>query len=353
MVVRHESAGSQVVFHELTEVGAGGHGLAQHLSGRDVGEVIVVLKARRLGPLAGTRCAEQNQMQESSPIVKSRISICNQYPKVSQVHVCTVHSDHRRPAPSGWICDRWRRRFSRRAGPFAMLAVAEGADSLAHQWRDDCEPHFPHPDRGAPAGGPGLGQLIERLVDIEPLSYVAYRALSRIEVDGRLDEPSWQRVPWTGEFIDIEGADEAPAPPLRTRAKMIWDDDYFYVAADIEEPQLWASVTERDDFIYHDNDFEVFIDPDGDTHEYYEYEINAFGTSWDLFLVKPYRDGGPFMSAWDIKGMKKAVQVWGTVNDPRDEDEGWTVELAFRGRFSRSAPTGRLPPGTATSGASI
>ena len=176
---------------------------------------------------------------------------------------------------------------------------------------------------------PAWAQLIERLLDTEPLSYVAYRALSRIEVDGRLDEPSWQRVPWTGEFIDIEGADEASAPPLRTRAKMIWDDDYFYVAADIEEPQLWASVTERDDFIYHDNDFEVFIDPDGDTHEYYEYEINAFGTSWDLFLVKPYRDGGPFMSAWDIKGMKKAVQVWGTVNDPRDEDEGWTVELAF------------------------
>ena len=39
-------------------------------------------------------------------------------------------------------------------------------------------------------------------------------------------------------------------------------------------------------------DFEVFIDPKGETHNYYEFEMNALNTSWDLMLDKPYMDQG-------------------------------------------------------------
>ena len=56
---------------------------------------------------------------------------------------------------------------------------------------------------------------------------------------------------------------------------MLWDDQFFYVGAELEEPHVWATLTERDSVIFHDNDFEVFIDPDGDTHLYYELEMNA------------------------------------------------------------------------------
>ena len=82
-------------------------------------------------------------------------------------------------------------------------------------------------------------------------------------------------------------------------AKMLWDDDYFYIGAYIEEPNVWATLTKRDSIIFQDNDFEIFIDPDGDSHNYYELEMNALNTVWDLFLVKPYRDGGPALHAWD------------------------------------------------------
>ena len=74
------------------------------------------------------------------------------------------------------------------------------------------------------------------------------------------------------------------APALPTRVKMLWDDTFFYVGAELEEPHVWATLTEHDSVIFHDNDFEVFIDPDGDNHEYYEFEINALSTFWDLFL---------------------------------------------------------------------
>ncbi len=146
--------------------------------------------------------------------------------------------------------------------------------------------------------------------------------------DGRLTEGAWREVPWTEDFTDIEG-DARPKPTYRTRAKMLWDDEYFYIAAEMEEPHVWATLTEHDSVIFQDPDFEVFLDPDGDNHSYYEIEINALGTVWDLRLVKPYRDGGPALNSWHVPGLKKAVHVSGTLNDPSDTDTGWTVEMAL------------------------
>jgi hypothetical protein len=176
-----------------------------------------------------------------------------------------------------------------------------------------------------------------------PLHYIACRPVGKIAIDGKLDEPSWQRAEWTEYFVDIEG-DGSPLPRFKTRAKMLWDDTYFYVAADMEEPHVWATLTARDTTIYHDNDFEVYIDPDGDTHEYYEFEINAFGAESDLLLLKPYRDGGLSVNSWNIKGLKSAVQVWGSIGNPLDTDAGWSVELAFPWAVLKECANRPTPP---------
>ena len=120
-----------------------------------------------------------------------------------------------------------------------------------------------------------------------------------------------------------------PPPRFQTRARMLWDDTYLYVGALLEEPHVWGTLTQHDSVIFHDNDFEIFIDPDGDNHEYYEIEINALNTEWDLFLKKPYRDGGPAINEWEIPGLKTAVHVSGTLNDPSDSDRSWSVEFAI------------------------
>jgi len=125
---------------------------------------------------------------------------------------------------------------------------------------------------------------------------------------------------------------------------MLWDAGYFYVGAELDEPDLWATLTTRDSVIFHDNDFEVFIDPDGDTHNYYELELNALKTVWDLFLVRPYRDGGPPLNAWDIAGLEVGVDVRGTLNRPGDRDEGWTVEMAMPWKVLAEAAPGHRAP---------
>jgi len=162
-------------------------------------------------------------------------------------------------------------------------------------------------------------------------------------IDGALGDAAWRGVPWSDLFVDIEG-DRRPAPALRTRMKLAWDDRYLYVAGILEEPHVWATLTERDAVIFHDDDFEIFIDPDGDRNAYYELEINALGTVWDLFLVRPYRDGGPALHGWDIAGLRSAVAVDGTLNDPADVDRGWSVELAMPWTALSEAAPGRRAP---------
>ena len=81
--------------------------------------------------------------------------------------------------------------------------------------------------------------------------------------------------------------------------------------------------------IFHEHDFEVFVDPDGDGLHYFEFEINARNTGWDLYLDKPYKDKGKADNGWEIPGLRTAVALRGTLHDPRDRDGGWTVEMAF------------------------
>ncbi|MDH5398769.1 MAG: carbohydrate-binding family 9-like protein, partial [Cyclobacteriaceae bacterium] len=151
-------------------------------------------------------------------------------------------------------------------------------------------------------------------IPFQPEKYECLLASSEIVIDGKMEEEAWEKAQWTKTFTDIEGPSK-PKPRFDTRVKMLWDSNYFYIAAQLEEPHVWGKLKQRDTILFHDNDFEVFIDPDGDTHQYYEIEINTLGTLFDLMLVKPYRDGGPAIISWDAPLMHSAVHIDGTLND--------------------------------------
>lgn len=174
--------------------------------------------------------------------------------------------------------------------------------------------------------------------------YECPRATGPVPQDGRLDHAVWQTAPWTDDFVDIEG-DAKPAPRFRTRVKMLWDDEHFYVAAEMEEPHVWATLTEHDSVIFQDNDFEVFIDPDSDTEQYFEFEINALNTTWDLYLPKRYSHGGSADNGWEAYA-QTSVHVNGTLNDPSDEDQGWSCVIAFPWANFGEAAGMPLPPRT-------
>ena len=187
--------------------------------------------------------------------------------------------------------------------------------------------------------------------------YNAYKVSSPPNIDGRLDEAIWKIAPTSARFRDLVSGKKTIHD---TRAAVLWDDDYLYVAYWIEEPDVKASLTERDALIYQDNDAEFFI---AGKDAYYEFEINSFGTIYEVFFIwqesesfkngvynsmpefskdqpgrrpfngvgyKPHPRGGRIgFWKWDFPGLKSAVHVDGTVNNDTDRDRGWTVELAL------------------------
>jgi len=162
---------------------------------------------------------------------------------------------------------------------------------------------------------------------LPPRGYVAYKAQRPLVIDGEPDE-MWDSAPWSKTFNDIEG-DRKPTPRFKTRMKMLWDDTYLYVFAEMEEPHVWGYQEKREATIFHENDFEMFIKPSALTPQYGEFEMNTCGTPWDLFFMRPYRSGADYMVSWDMREMKIGVHVDGTINHSADTDTGWSVELAF------------------------
>lgn len=162
----------------------------------------------------------------------------------------------------------------------------------------------------------------------EPKSYVCYRTSEPLNIDGMPAEQAWSKAEWTDLFIDIEGETKSK-PAQNTRVKMLWDNDYLYILAELEEENIWAYLEKHDEVVYYDNDFEIFIDPDNDAKNYFEYEVNAKGTVFDLFLPHPYRHSSYALHNWDFKGIKQAIKIDGTLNDGSDKDSKWSIELAI------------------------
>ena len=169
------------------------------------------------------------------------------------------------------------------------------------------------------------------IVDIKndiiiPKDYVVYKTSNVITIDGKPDETDWKNAHFTNQFIDIEGV---KIPNQNTKVKMLWDNDFLYVYAKLEEKHIWGDITKRDAVIFYNNDFEVFISPSNDTNNYGEIEVNALNTVWDLVLNKPYNVGGKPKNSWNLNTLKSAVFIKGTLNNPDDIDEYWAVEMAI------------------------
>jgi hypothetical protein len=209
--------------------------------------------------------------------------------------------------------------------------------------------------------------------------YIARRISESIEIDGNIDKPIWRTAKWSERFVDMTSG----VPGLfDTRTALLWTDAHLYIAFWAEEPMVEARLLERDSLIFQENDLEVFIDG-GDC--YYELEVNAANTIYEVFFVwrDAYKRGGKFdlpqfdihdsrtytfagnddrseanfwrgthprgvrwaFTGFDLPGLKTAVRVDGTLNDNRDIDRGWSLEISIPWTsLSMLAGNRALPP---------
>jgi glucose/arabinose dehydrogenase len=147
-----------------------------------------------------------------------------------------------------------------------------------------------------------------------------------IKIDGKGDDEAWKHAQVIDHFYLPWLGDKARPAKTKTKAKLLWDREYLYFFADMEDTDLYADVTEHDGETWDNDVFELFFKPADDKPGYYEFQINAAGTIMDMFL--PRRGAGGY------KRFKKdgdfhidaKVHLRGTLNKWQDKDQGWSVE---------------------------
>jgi hypothetical protein len=153
--------------------------------------------------------------------------------------------------------------------------------------------------------------------------YVVHRAGGPIQIDGVLAESAWDRAERAGPLVRSLDGKRASAA---TEARLLWDDEALYVAFLCEDPNVSGAFFGDDEKLYTSNVVEIFLDASGDGSRYDEIEVAPTNALFDASFSGGPRQGMDL--SWSSHA-RHAVHVDGTLNDSRDVDRGWTVELAI------------------------
>lgn len=165
-------------------------------------------------------------------------------------------------------------------------------------------------------------------LDFAKRSYTtsSVEGMEPIKIDGNLDDPSWNVVPWTSGFVEFEPDNNTP-PTQQTRMKIVYDDKNLYVAFRCMEPNpamIVQRMGRRDEF---PGDWvELNIDSYNDDRTAFSFTISASGVKGDEFIS----NNGKFDPSWNpIWYLKTSI-----------DEQGWIAEVRIplsQLRFS-SAP---------------
>ncbi len=146
-------------------------------------------------------------------------------------------------------------------------------------------------------------------------------------VDGRLDDEAWSAAAWSSYLTPLSDRDSL-AEEAQVRYHMLADDEALYIGVIVQDEHITAVVTADHMRLYEtDPTIEIFLDPRADGHRYYELQLNALATRWELVLTQPYREGGRAIDPYTLPDLEHAVHIAGSINDESDIDDYWSVEL--------------------------
>jgi len=156
----------------------------------------------------------------------------------------------------------------------------------------------------------------------EQVRYVALPAVEAVVIDGRLDEPVWQRAEPITEFVQKDPEQGQPIS-YPTVVRVAYDDKALYVAAICYQPREAVRVQNlKRDFSYQENDlFGVVIDGFMDKRNAVTFQTTPYGSQRDMEVI----DGSEFNTDWDARWSVKT----------RIEDDHWTAEMAIPWRNLR------------------
>ena len=159
-----------------------------------------------------------------------------------------------------------------------------------------------------------------------PTAFECRFAETPIAIDGTADEAAWKNAEVIDAFHLAWLGDKARMARTSTKARLLWDREYLYFFAEMEDSDLFADVKEHDGNTWDNDVFELFFQPDRTKPGYYEFQVNAAGTKFDCFF--PKRDFTNFEKQKKLGDfhIDAKVKLRGTLNKREDVDQGWSVE---------------------------
>lgn len=165
----------------------------------------------------------------------------------------------------------------------------------------------------------------------------AARAATAPVIDGKLDDAVWQNAPAYPLHRPRDQREFSDTLHANGTVRFAWDDRYFYFAAQFDDDDVISYKDEDDDYLFRYGDLaELFIGP-ADNTWYWELYASPLGRQATIFwsgmgnLVDWPEDfrapGVPTGILKDVR-FEVAATVDGTLNDWRDVDKGWVVEMA-------------------------
>ena len=146
----------------------------------------------------------------------------------------------------------------------------------------------------------------------------ATRVTEAIVLDGRLDEPAYERVQAIGDFVQQEPIEGQPATE-KTDVWILFDDKNIYVSArcwDSHPEREISNEMRRDAQAIQDNEvFGVAFDTFYDRRNGYLFVVNASGGLIDAQVVDERDYNRDWNTIWDGRTAR--------------DDKGWTVEIAI------------------------
>ena len=142
-----------------------------------------------------------------------------------------------------------------------------------------------------------------------------------ITIDGRLDEPVWERAEPAAAFRQSEPKNGEPATE-RSDIRMAYGRDNLYIGAqffDSNPDGLLGNQMVRDGALGSDDRFMWVLDPFNDRRSGYFFEVNPAGAMGDAQLIPSAGGNGGLTQnrAWN--------GIW--LARVRRHDQGWTVEV--------------------------
>ena len=159
-----------------------------------------------------------------------------------------------------------------------------------------------------------------------------------VKLDGKLDESAWSKAPAYSLSLPLKSYSTLPESIQKNlgdklqekgKVKLLWDDNYLYVGAEFEDSDVMQEGKEDQGHLYNTGDLiEVFLKP-AKTNYYWEiYGTPSNRKTWYFFPSRG-RASFPACASYLPEGLKVAATVDGTLNNWKDKDKSWTIEMAI------------------------